>query len=146
MIQYSFQNSYSFTREESFDYLIIIYVEFKFSFVFCFGLIDVLSATQFAEFLHAYYYAINRCCYFVKNELLMPLFEKHHEKKLIGNQQDINDIWGGITAMLMLMVMLMLIMNQLCYQRGSSTEEQLTNMNCECVVGQNKIQVKMILT
>ena len=48
--------------------------------------------------------------------------------------------------MLMLMVMLMLIMNQLCYQRGSSTEEQLTNMNCECVVGQNKIQVKMILT
>ena len=44
------------------------------------------------------------------------------------------------------MLTVMLIINQLCYRQGSSSEEQLTNMNCVCVVGQNKIQVKMILT
>ena len=71
------KSSYSFTREESFDYLIIIYVQFKFNSLFFFRLIDVLSANQFSEFLHAYYCAINRCFLVLHMRYASLLTESH---------------------------------------------------------------------
>ena len=35
LIIYSLKSPYLFTREESFDYLITIYMKFKFNFLFC---------------------------------------------------------------------------------------------------------------
>jgi len=40
---------FQIAREKSFDYLLMIYMQFNFNFLHCLGLIDVLSANQHAE-------------------------------------------------------------------------------------------------